>query len=488
MVVEITDKETGELYYRDWATNQFKTTYSDNYGMVVPSTWYYFTETTWDGTDLDGNDLPSGTQCVCTITAYNDGDYPTTTDIDGASITDAEKIYTGSTDQPTFNGHAMDMTGDVLTFDITVDSAAPELTDDEVTISKDDSDGKTYMEGTFTDYDGTLAYVGVVPIVNIVDKTTGEVALANQAWFDDEFYGNYIYDDTTHEVTFKADVTEYVHNESKYDPYYNFEWTGYVYVIGGDYAGNESDYLVEVVLEEEDETPTDPTPSNPTPSNPTPSNPVVTDPTQPTDPTPTDPEPSPEDTEENGAWINPYNDIKEGTWYYDAVKFVSQNGYLSGDGSGSFMLGTNLTRGMIAQIIYNMEGKPAATTSSHFSDVADGRWYSDAVNWAAANKIVSGYGDGTFGPNDDVTREQLVLILQNYAVFKGSEVSTQAELNTFADGAKTSGWAESAVRWAVGAGIVSGKSGNILDPQGTATREEAAQLLMNFCKIVDVNS
>ena len=136
-------------------------------------------------------------------------------------------------------------------------------------------------------------------------------------------------------------------------------------------------------------------------------------------------------------------------------------------------------RGMIAQVFYNLEGKPAVSGESPFGDVEAGQWYADAVNWAAANDIVEGYGNGKFGPKDDITREQMAQILYNYAVFKGYDVSTQGDLSAFNDGEKTSDWALTAMQWAVGTGLMQGYDGN-LNPTGTATRAEVAQILINF--------
>ena len=137
---------------------------------------------------------------------------------------------------------------------------------------------------------------------------------------------------------------------------------------------------------------------------------------------------------------------------------------------------------MIAQVLYNLEGTPAAGDGS-FSDVEAGTWYTDAVNWAAEKGIVKGYGDGTFGPEDDITREQMAVILYRYAQYKGYEVTATGDLSTFNDGAQTSDWAVEAMKWAVGSSLLQGYAGN-LNPTGTATRAEVAQIFMNFCENV----
>ena len=179
----------------------------------------------------------------------------------------------------------------------------------------------------------------------------------------------------------------------------------------------------------------------------------------------------------------PFKDVKEGDWFYEAVKYVYDNGMMKGTNDGStFSPDMNLSRSMIAQVLYNLEGTPAAGDGS-FSDVEADTWYTDAVNWAAANDIVKGYGDGTFGPEDDITREQMAVILYRYAQYKGYEVTATGDLSTFNDGAQTSDWAVEAMKWAVGSSLLQGYAGN-LNPTGTATRAEVAQILMNFCENV----
>ena len=140
-----------------------------------------------------------------------------------------------------------------------------------------------------------------------------------------------------------------------------------------------------------------------------------------------------------------------------------------------------MTRAMLAQVLYNLEGKPAAT-GAPFQDVAPGQWYANAVAWAAENGIVSGYGNGRFGPNDPITREQLATILHRYASKKGYDTSASASLSGFSDSASVSGYAQEALSWAVGAKLVSGMGNNALNPAGTATRAQVATILMRFCE------
>ena len=175
-----------------------------------------------------------------------------------------------------------------------------------------------------------------------------------------------------------------------------------------------------------------------------------------------------------------FTDVDTGDWFYEAVQYAYGNGMMNGVGNNLFAPSSNLTRSMIAQVLYNLEGTPVGS-SGVFTDVAAGQWYADAVNWAAANDIVGGYGNGKFGPEDDITREQMAQILYNYATFKGYDVSVQGNLSVFNDGATTSDWALSAMKWAVGSGLLQGYNGN-LNPIGTATRAEVAQILMNFCE------
>lgn len=178
-----------------------------------------------------------------------------------------------------------------------------------------------------------------------------------------------------------------------------------------------------------------------------------------------------------------FTDVDISAWYHEAVDYVLDNGMMNGTGATAFAPNAKLSRGMIAQVLYNLENRPGAS-GSVFNDVASDAWYADAVSWAAAQGIVNGYGSGKFGPTDNITREQMALILFNYAKFKGYDVTAFAGLDTFADGADISVWAQDAVKWAVGAGLLSGKGGGILDPHGTATRAEVAQIFMNFCKVI----
>ena len=184
---------------------------------------------------------------------------------------------------------------------------------------------------------------------------------------------------------------------------------------------------------------------------------------------------------EEGAVTLPFTDVKESDWYYEAVCYTYEHHMMTGTSDTQFAPAANLTRGMIAQVLYNLEEKPAAAGTS-FVDVPADAWYAKAVNWAASAGIVDGYGSGKFGPEDPVTREQMAAILYRYAQYKDYDVTATADLSAFADRDKISGWAEHAMSWAVGDGLLNGKTATILDPTGTATRAEVAQILMNFAE------
>ena len=174
-------------------------------------------------------------------------------------------------------------------------------------------------------------------------------------------------------------------------------------------------------------------------------------------------------------WTNPFTDVTEGKWYYNAVRFVQENDLMVGYSNGEFGVNDDLSRSQLAQILFNKEGKPEVTGKTDFSDVSNKAWYTDAVYWAANKGIVSGYGNGKFGPNDAITREQLAVMLWNYY---GSPTVTNTELN-FTDKNKISGFAMDAMRWAVDKGILSGCGNGRLEPKGLASRAQVAQVLLN---------
>lgn len=172
-----------------------------------------------------------------------------------------------------------------------------------------------------------------------------------------------------------------------------------------------------------------------------------------------------------------FTDIPTNTWYNEAVSFVTEKGLMSGTGTDTFAPGDNLTRAMLAQILYNNENKPS-TSGGNFTDVQSGAWYADAITWASQTGIVSGYGNGQFGPNDSITREQLAVMLWRYA----GQPASNTSLTGFTDIGKASDYTLTALQWAVEKGIISGKGNGTLDPTGNATRAEVAQMLMNYFK------
>ncbi|MGN1003424.1 MAG: choice-of-anchor I family protein, partial [Oscillospiraceae bacterium] len=176
----------------------------------------------------------------------------------------------------------------------------------------------------------------------------------------------------------------------------------------------------------------------------------------------------------------PYTDVPEGSWYYDAVRYVTEKGLMNGVTADSFAPNATTTRGMIVTILYRLENEPAAGRCS-FTDVTAGQWYTDAVAWAAAAGIVNGYGD-TFGPNDAITREQMAAILYRYASYKGYNVSAQADLSGYTDAGRTSAYAVDAMRWANAEELITGVTTSTLDPDGSAIRAQVAAILMRFCE------
>ena len=178
--------------------------------------------------------------------------------------------------------------------------------------------------------------------------------------------------------------------------------------------------------------------------------------------------------------LGEFTDVKESDWYFSAVNYVLQKGYMVGTSSTTFSPNGQLTRAMVAQILYAIASKPTVESSAGFTDVSSGDWYAAAVNWAASRGIVSGYGDGRFGPNDYVTREQLATMLRSFAVYKNAKSDASGDLSSFTDAENISSWAVDNVKWAVGNGIISGKGNGIIDPQGTATRAEMAQMVYKF--------
>ena len=185
---------------------------------------------------------------------------------------------------------------------------------------------------------------------------------------------------------------------------------------------------------------------------------------------------------EEPAPAMPFTDVKEGDWFYEEVLYAYENGLMNGVGDNRFAPNSATTRGMLVTILYRLEGEPAVTGEAGFDDVGD-TWYTDAVIWAAANDIVNGIGDNQFGPENTLTREQLVTMLYRYAQNKGYDVTASADLSGYPDAGQIQSWAQDAMTWAVAEGIVEGMDGN-LNPAGHATRAQIATILMRFCETV----
>ncbi len=170
-----------------------------------------------------------------------------------------------------------------------------------------------------------------------------------------------------------------------------------------------------------------------------------------------------------------FSDVASNAWYAEAVEYVHGNGLMSGTSATTFSPETNTSRAMLATILYRSSGSPAVTEAVDFTDVSTDAYYADAVAWASANGIISGYGNGLFGPNDPITREQIAAILWRYAGSPSAETGAD-----FADESSISSYAATAVDWARASGIVNGAENNQFLPQDNATRAEVATILYNY--------
>ena len=185
-----------------------------------------------------------------------------------------------------------------------------------------------------------------------------------------------------------------------------------------------------------------------------------------------------------GCALSAFSDLDPNAWYHDGDHFCLENGFMIGMGDGRFDPDGVTTRAMIVTVLYRVEGKPAVTGGSPFGDVATGAWYTDAVIWAAANGIVNGYEDGTFHPDDAITREQLAAILYRYAQSKGQGFTGLWSFRLdFPDAGEVSEWADEAMHWMVMNGVVGGKDGRLL-PGGNASRAETATMLQRFYELI----
>ena len=192
----------------------------------------------------------------------------------------------------------------------------------------------------------------------------------------------------------------------------------------------------------------------------------------------------PSDEDKPEELDEPFADVDELDWFYDAVVYVYNEGMMDGISATQFAPNSNLTRGMVVTMLYRLEGEPRVTGSSGFDDVASGAWYADAVTWAAENGIVNGVSDTEFAPNVNITREQLAAILYRYAEYNDYDVSGRDDLSEFTDRSSISSYALDAMRWAVDEGLITGITNTTIEPQGTATRAQAATMFMRFMSTV----
>lgn len=177
---------------------------------------------------------------------------------------------------------------------------------------------------------------------------------------------------------------------------------------------------------------------------------------------------------------NTFSDVQATDWFYPSVKYAVQNKLFYGTAESAFAPNEHMTRAMLVTVLYRLEGNPAVTAAGSFSDVPSGQWYADAVTWARANQIVSGYGSGLFGANDKITREQMATILYRYAQYKGGDMTKTSSLNEYTDAKTISTWASDAMKWAKAKGLITGTSATTLSPAENATRAQVATLLMRL--------
>lgn len=173
-----------------------------------------------------------------------------------------------------------------------------------------------------------------------------------------------------------------------------------------------------------------------------------------------------------------YTDLNMGEWYHDGIHYCLDEGLMDGVDAGMFAPNATTSRAMIVTILWRLQGSPEVEAEETFTDVSPDAWYAKAIAWAVAEGVADGYGEGLFGPNDAITREQLAAMLWRYAARPESE----GGLSAFADGAETSAWAQQAVSWAVSLGLINGVDSDRLDPKGQATRAQTATILMRFAQ------
>lgn len=176
----------------------------------------------------------------------------------------------------------------------------------------------------------------------------------------------------------------------------------------------------------------------------------------------------------------PFTDVKLTDWFYSAVQYVYEYNIMTGTSATTFAPNGTVERSQVVQMLYNLEGQPTVTGSTAFTDVDTDEWYGKAVLWAERTGVVDGYENNTFRPGKAVSREEFAQMLYNYAKYKHYDLSATADLSDFPDGGSVSSWANSAMAWANGNGLINGHDDGRLDPGGTAIRAQAASILMNF--------
>ena len=183
--------------------------------------------------------------------------------------------------------------------------------------------------------------------------------------------------------------------------------------------------------------------------------------------------------------MHPFKDVGNG-WYTECVINCYLNGYMTGLNSSTFGISQPLSRSQFASILHRMNGSPEAAYTNKFKDVKNGEWYTEPVIWASSTGVVNGYENGNFGPADNITREQMAVMMHNYAKYKGYDTSAIADINEYSDAGQVSSYATEAMKWAVGSGIISGKEGGArLDPLGNASRAECAAIIMRFVQLYE---
>lgn len=179
-----------------------------------------------------------------------------------------------------------------------------------------------------------------------------------------------------------------------------------------------------------------------------------------------------------------FEDVDAGDWFEDAVDFASSHELFQGVAPTAFAPEEPMTRAMLSTVLWRLEGEESASVLDTFTDVTDGSWYEDGVAWASEHGIIQGYNSNVFGPNDNVTREQMALMIYRYADYQGMDTTGRAGLTRFTDGAQTSEWAKDALEWALSNGLINGKGNGVLDPTGSASRAEVATVLQRLVALI----